>query len=95
MNKNDSKTACSNCKYFRRHYIVDDMGTLFATARGHCVHLKINNGVSAKHVRKDEGCELWQPYELQKLKIKYGMEQRLQNISDKVGEMLAVLREME
>ena len=90
-----NQRVCSNCKYFRRHYVVNNIGTLSPTAVGHCVHLKIKDSVSAKHVRKDEGCELWQPYELQKLNVQYSMEQSLQNISDKVGEMLAVLRDAE
>lgn len=95
MGNESTKRICSNCKYFKRHYIVNNIGTLTATAMGHCVHLKIKDSVSAKHIRKDEGCELWQPYELQKLNRQYRIEQNLQDISDRAGEILTILRDVE
>lgn len=95
MNNENTKRVCSNCKYFKRHYIVNNTGTLTATATGKCIHFEIKDSVSAKHVRRDEGCDLWQPYELQKLNVQYRIEQNLQNISDKAGEMLAILRDID
>ena len=86
--------VCTNCKYFKRHYIIGE-GKLISTCAGHCVHLKIRDNVSDKHVKKDEWCELWQPFELQKLEEQYNMELRLEKISKAVGEMLMVLRDVE
>lgn len=95
MNKELNTTSCSNCKYYKRHYVVHDRGFLIYTHKGHCANPNIKDSVSARHVKKDEGCALWQPLELQKLSIQYGIEQSLQNISDKVNEILAVLRDVE
>ena len=87
--------TCTNCKYFRRHYVISDRGFLLYTHKGHCANGKIKDSIAVKHVRKDEGCDLWQPYELQKLHIQYGIEQSLQSIDQKVKQILAILRAIE
>lgn len=95
MKSNNTKQLCTNCKYFSRHYIIDNSGALIATYMGHCVHVEKPNRIAMKHTLNNEGCFLWQPHELHKLEVKYGIEQSLQKISDKVAEMLAVLRNIE
>ncbi|MDE7454917.1 MAG: hypothetical protein K2M64_03720 [Clostridia bacterium] len=94
MDTIDNATKCTNCKYYKRHYIVAE-GRFLPTAMGHCINSKVNNHASDKHIKKDEGCDLWQPFELQKLEFKYDTEQRLQNICDKLTDILAVLRDAE
>lgn len=91
----DCRHACTDCKYFYRHYIINNHGQLSATYTGHCVNGKIRDNVSAKHVRKDEGWALWQPRELQKLSIQYGIEAKLIEINKSIKEFLSVLRDME
>lgn len=88
------KQVCTNCKYYKQHYVLSSRGTFTTTRSGHCVHLKINNAVAAKHVKKDEGCDLWQPYELQKLCNRYIVELRLQRISQDIANILSLLRDV-
>lgn len=94
MNKDDSKQVCTNCKHYKQHYIISS-GAFMPIHKGHCTHAKTNIKISAKHVDKDEGCELWQSYELQKLEQQYMIEQKLADIHKKVWEMLEVLRNIE
>lgn len=86
---------CTNCKYYKQHYIVADRGVFVPVSVGHCVNHKIRDNVSAKHVRNNEGCELWQPHELAKLRQQYCMELMLQDINKKLNDILAVLRDAE
>lgn len=92
MNNDNTTRTCTNCKYYRRHYVINDMGLLINTDTGHCANGNIKDSISDKHIRKDEGCDSWQPYELQKLHIQYGIEQSLQSIDKKVKQILAILR---
>ena len=95
MDNENSKRACTNCKFFRRHYVVYESGKFLATSIGHCAHHNFDKKVAAKHTQKDEGCFLWQPYELQKLKIQYGIEHHLHRIEQEIADILAVLRDAE
>lgn len=95
MNNENEKQVCTNCKYYKRHYILDDNGRFYGTCKGHCVHLKVNSLTAAKHVKRNEGCVLWQPYELQKLEVEYGVELRLERILREIADVLAVLRDAE
>lgn len=95
MNNDNTTKTCTNCKYFRRHYVIGDRGSLIETSVGHCANCNIADIIAAKHVRKDEGCELWQPYELQKLNIQYGIELSLQDIDKNVNKILSILRAIE
>lgn len=95
MCEENSATSCTNCKYYKRHYVVTDNAALRATCIGHCTNIKISDSASAEYVEKNEGCDLWQPQELQKLSIQYGIELRLQKIYDSVNELLVILRDTE
>lgn len=95
MNNNNSKQVCTNCKYFQRYYIIASDCTFKATALGHCVNLKVSKPISSKRVKKDEGCDLWQPYELQKLRVKYGVEQGIQFYGKIVEDLLVAFYNIE
>ena len=95
MNNENIAMTCTNCKYFQRYYVIGTDCSFKPTALGHCIHSKINCKVADKHVRKDEGCELWQPYELQKLYRQYGVEILLSRIDATMDSILALLRDAE
>lgn len=95
MSTKENKTTCSNCKYFKRHYVVSATGLFSAIGTGHCANADIKRNLSDKHTLKNEGCDLWQPYELQKLRVQYGIEQYLIRISETIDNILAVLRDAE
>ena len=92
--KNENQ-VCANCKYFKQHYVMADSGTFITTRMGHCVNGKVSNYVSAKHVQKNEGCDLWQSYELQKLHLQYCIEERVERVCKYIEEILAILRNVE
>lgn len=92
---NNEKRVCSNCKYFQRYYIISYNYTFKPTPLGDCSNINLRNSLSARHIRKDEGCDLWQPYELQKLKIEYGARQQLQKLYQAIEETIVVLRDAE
>lgn len=87
--------VCTNCKYFQRFYVIGLGGAFRPTMEGRCIHLKAENKLSAKHIQKNEGCVLWQPYELQKLRLQYCMQERMERVCNYVEEILAVLRNVE
>ena len=87
-------STCLNCKYFQRYYVIGYDGTFRPTALGCCTNYKVAKSLSNKRVKNDEGCDLWQPYELQKLKMQYCMEFRLQRIEKDVIDVLTVLRDI-
>lgn len=95
MGIEESKTTCTNCKYFKRHYIISTTCLFSSAGTGHCSNSKTKRNISDKHVKRNEGCELWQPYELQKLRIQYGIEQHLSKISETIENILAVLRNVD
>ena len=95
MNTEETKQTCTNCKYFQRFYIIGPSGAFRPTLEGRCMCSKINNKLLAKHVKRNEGCDLWQPYELQKLNIQYCMQERVERIYKYVKEILTILRDME
>lgn len=92
MDDNSTK-VCANCKYFKRYYIIGYDYTFRPTDKGFCSNTEVKS--KTKFPNKCLGCELWQPYELQKLGIRYGMEMHLQNISKTMEKILAVLRDAE
>ncbi len=94
MDEKCNATICSNCKYFQRYYVLGCSRTFKPTQLGRCVNTDIAQSLSTKHIRKDDGCDLWQPYELQKLNIQYSLELRLQTIGNDVADILAVLRDV-
>lgn len=93
MSKNNTAT-CLNCKYFQRYYIIGYDGTFKPTTLGRCINSKVAKSLSNKHIQKDDGCDLWQPYELQRLHIQYCTELRLQRIVKDVIDVLTVLRDI-
>lgn len=95
MNTENTPKVCTNCKYFLRYYVIGVDCTFTPTALGHCINLKVSKGISTKRVNKNVGCDLWQPYELQKLSIQYGIEERLQFYCRKIEELLIALRDVE
>ena len=93
--KNEYKaTTCTNCKYFQRYYIIGCGNAFRPTSMGRCINSNVARSLSNKHIQKDEGCDLWQPYELKKLNIQYCTEIRLQRISQDVADVLAILRDI-
>ena len=94
MDEKYKESTCLNCKYFQRYFIIGCDGAFRPTALGRCTNYKVAKSISSKRVKSDEGCDLWQPYELQKLKIQYCMELRLQRINKDVVDVLTVLRDI-
>ena len=94
MDEKYKTITCTNCKYFQRYYVIGCGNTFNPTTLGHCINFKIAKGLSNKHVKKNQGCDLWQSYELQKLSIQYCTEIRLQRISKDIADVLAILREI-
>lgn len=95
MNNENLSNVCTNCKYFQRFYVLGLGGAFRPTMEGRCIHLKTDDKSSAKHIHKNEGCDLWQPYELQKLFLQYCIEERVERIYKYVEEILAILRNVE
>lgn len=87
-------TTCSNCRYFQRYYVIGADRTFKPTSLGHCVNTNIAKSLSNRRVKKDDGCDLWRPYELQKISIQYCTEQRLQRIAKDLTDVLAILRDI-
>lgn len=94
MDEKHNATTCSNCKYYQRYYVIGFTHTFTPTSLWRCINADIAKSLSNKHVRKDEGCELWQSFELQKLSIQYCAELRLQRISKDIADVLTVLRDI-
>ena len=93
MDKEYNAATCSNCKYFQRYYVIGCTRKFTPTSLGRCVNTNIARSLSNKHVQKDDGCDLWQSFELQKLCIQYSLELRLERISQDVADVLEVLRD--
>lgn len=94
MDNKDNTTSCGNCKYFQRYYVIGYERAFRPTSLGRCINPNIAKSLSNKHIQKNDGCDLWQPYELQKLNIQYCTELRLQRISQDLEDVLAVLRDI-
>ena len=95
MNNKITNQVCTNCKYFQRFYVIGMGGAFRPTMDGRCIHSKADSKLSAKHIQKKEGCDLWQPYELKKLLLQYCIEERIERINKYVEEILAVLHNVE
>lgn len=91
MEEKQIKT-CQNCKYFQRYYVISNT-SLISTNKGICINLDMNVNVSAKHVRKNESCDLWQPCELKKLAQQIIIEDTLIKIQKTIETFLIVLRD--
>lgn len=94
MIKEKQIKTCQNCKYFQRYYVISHT-SLISTNKGFCINLDMNVKLSAKHIQKNESCDLWQPYELAQLQRQYNTEQLLININKKIEDLLAILRDAE
>lgn len=95
MTNENTTRACSNCKYFQRYYVIGCNNRFMPTSLGCCKNFKVTKAISTQRVKKDEGCELWQPYELQKLVFQYSIEEKLQDINKTLENILALLRDAE
>lgn len=95
MSELKGEEICQNCKYFKRYYIISATLSFVATEKGFCTNIMLNNKVSSKYIRKKEGCYLWQPYELEKLKQQYLIEKLLIKIDKQIENILAIIRDIE
>lgn len=94
MDNKDNTTICTNCKYFQRYYVIGYQRAFRPTSLGHCINPNVAKSISNRRIQNDEGCDLWQSYELQRLSIQYCAEIRLQRISQDIADVLAVLRDI-
>lgn len=90
-----NQNVCSNCKYFQNYYVIGCDYTFKKTKLGRCINSEIAKSISSKRVKKDAGCDLWQPYKFQTLNIKYGAEKRLEYYLKIVVNLLAALNNAE
>ena len=95
MTKKECPENCKNCKHFQRYYVISATLSFTPTGDGFCTNYLLKNNLAQKHVQKNEGCELWQPYELKKLKQKYYMEQLLIETLKKIGTLLILFNDEE
>lgn len=86
----ERKSTCRNCKYFRRYYILNSTLRYVATDKGFCGKCGVRENVAKKHLKEEDCCYLWQPYELQKLCEKYTVE----IVLEKIYEMLSYIRDI-
>lgn len=92
--KNEPDRTCSNCKYFKRHYVVS-ASRFMPLNEGHCGNASQKRKTGDVRTTKNAGCQLWQPRESEKPKQRYCLELLLQSVDKRLEEILAVLRDAE
>ena len=94
MDEKNNAEKCSNCKYFQRYYVIGCDRTYSPTRQGRCININISKTLSKKHVKNDNACDLWLPYELKKLNIHYTMEKKIKKICNDLSSILEILRDI-
>lgn len=92
MEKSVCLKTCSNCKNFKRYYILNVSLRFAPVDKGFCVIRKRCKGC-VREVAQNESCELWQTNELQNLKHRYVAENVLQDVSEKLEAVRVLLSE--
>lgn len=95
MSKQTTHRECVNCKYFQRYYVLNSTLRFAPTGNGFCSNGKVSDSVCKRCLSKRVECDLWQPHELRRLKIGYGIENKLSEANDLLRDILNVLRDVE
>lgn len=93
MSRGNCSETCQNCKYFKRYYIISSNLSFSPTNEGFCANYNINKKIAANHVLNDDGCNLWQSYELKKLAQQIIKEDALVKINQTIESFLILLRD--
>ncbi|MDE6059619.1 MAG: hypothetical protein K2G44_06255 [Clostridia bacterium] len=78
---------CQNCKHFTQHYYINCLNRICPTNCGVC-KLKKGNNKERKKAAFDKACELWETNEKSVDDLGGGIEDKLENILNRLNEII-------